>query len=578
MFRKNEEHRQQSFFSGENLLPRKLRQRLKESWAETFYREVFCRIDEEPFALLYSDKASRPNVPVNVLVGIEIVKSGFGWSDQELYEQVCFNLQVRHALGLDDLRTEVFDLRTLYNFRKRVREYAESQGVNLFQKVFEEVTDEQLEAIALKTGWQRMDSTQVLSNLAKMSRLELIVSVVQKLYGQLDEEDQAQWQERLAPYLEGRPHQVCYPIRGDAVESHLERLGQILAELAEELRAKAPESEGAALAQRVLTEQYELQDDGTVLPRPPEAVSAESLQSPHDPEATYRVKGGTTYRGGYVVNVSETCEPENSVQLLTDLQVAPNQTDDGELLERSLEGQADRGISVEKVTVDGGYTGPTAEQTCEEHQVDLRATGMRGGRSAPDHLGWEAYTWKMDGDGQPVRVTCTEGQTTDLRPGGGEGRFIARFDRAWCAQCPLFNKRCRVVPRRGGPTFYVRERTIQVALQRQQLCPQDTPIRTVIEATIRSLKHPFPASKLPVRGLIRATMVIYGSALMVNLRRLHGYFTAEQGQQLIQAGASALLSLFSSLLTAIRAYYGRWYRFHLALPPFAHSHHARAVA
>jgi hypothetical protein len=53
---------------------------------------VFCRIDEEIFAPLYSEEASRPNTPVNVLVGLEVLKSGFGWSDEELCEQLGFNL------------------------------------------------------------------------------------------------------------------------------------------------------------------------------------------------------------------------------------------------------------------------------------------------------------------------------------------------------------------------------------------------------------------------------------------------------------------------------------------------------
>jgi hypothetical protein len=30
-----------------------LREKLEASWAETFYQEVFCRIDEEIFADLY---------------------------------------------------------------------------------------------------------------------------------------------------------------------------------------------------------------------------------------------------------------------------------------------------------------------------------------------------------------------------------------------------------------------------------------------------------------------------------------------------------------------------------------------
>ncbi len=69
MFRKNKEHRQQSFFSGEHLLPDKLQDRLLSSWAEIFYQEVFCRLDETIFAPLYSGEASRPNIAVNVLVG-----------------------------------------------------------------------------------------------------------------------------------------------------------------------------------------------------------------------------------------------------------------------------------------------------------------------------------------------------------------------------------------------------------------------------------------------------------------------------------------------------------------------------
>jgi hypothetical protein len=136
MFRQNEEHRQRSFFSGEHLLPDKLRARLRDSWAETFYQELSCRIDETLFALLFSDEASRPNSPVNVLMGAEILKSGFGWSDEELYDQVCFDLQVRHALGLRDLGAEIFVLRTPY-YRQRVREYAQESGVNLIQKVFD---------------------------------------------------------------------------------------------------------------------------------------------------------------------------------------------------------------------------------------------------------------------------------------------------------------------------------------------------------------------------------------------------------------------------------------------------------
>ena len=112
--------------------------------------------------------------------------------------------------------------------------------------------------------------------------------------------------------------------------------------------------------------------------RPGQEVSAESLQSPHDPDATFRIKGGESFRGGYVMNVSETADPENPVQLITDVQVEANHTDDTSLMEQSLDDQAERDIDPEQATTDGGYTGPRGEEACEKHDVELRATRLRG--------------------------------------------------------------------------------------------------------------------------------------------------------------------------------------------------------
>ena len=42
---------------------------LEKSWAKPFSERIFPLIDEESFSCLYSNKASRPNTPVNVCVG-----------------------------------------------------------------------------------------------------------------------------------------------------------------------------------------------------------------------------------------------------------------------------------------------------------------------------------------------------------------------------------------------------------------------------------------------------------------------------------------------------------------------------
>ena len=147
MFCANEEHKQSKMFTAVDQLPQTARKKLEASWASVFYEEFFSRLDEEVFSVLYSEKKSRPNTPANILVGFETLKSGFGWSDEELYNHFLFDLQVRYALGLRDFEEGYFDLRTLYYFRAALVEYERKHEINLIQKASEQITDEQIQRL-----------------------------------------------------------------------------------------------------------------------------------------------------------------------------------------------------------------------------------------------------------------------------------------------------------------------------------------------------------------------------------------------------------------------------------------------
>jgi len=161
------------------------------------------------------------------------------------------------------LGEEVFELRTLYNFRRRVREHMEETGEDLLAAVFQQVTDAQLEAVRAEAEWQRIDLTQVMSNVAQQSRLELIIAAVQQVWEglaeRLSEEERQEWTDRLLPYSEGRPHEVSFEISSEETEAHLRELGGLLARLVKALGEVAPESEAYALAERTLREQYVLE-------------------------------------------------------------------------------------------------------------------------------------------------------------------------------------------------------------------------------------------------------------------------------------------------------------------------------
>lgn len=537
MFRESDTTQQASIFDALWLMPTRMKERLLTSWAHTFRQELFARIPEKLFVPLFSEKESRPNAPINIILGGEILKAGFGWTDEELEEHLEFDLLTRHALGLDEVGQEAPTMRTFYNLRRRVREYAQATGHNLYSDVFASITDKQIAKFGVKTNWQRMDSTQLLSNIALMSRLELVIATLQKGVRALPLVMQKQWQQEQAAYLNKPAQNICYRLKSEATESHLQKVGQLLLTLLAQLEANEAEPALIEVVGRVISDQYQVEPDNVIGLKPVSEMSGNSLQSPHDPEASYRHKHEQGYKG-YVTNLNETCDPDNEVQLITSVQTAPNYVDDGQLLANTLADLADRQVAIDQATVDGGYNGPTSEDACRQHGVELRPTTIRGGQTKEGVFGWDAYTWILDEAGQPIQVSCPQGQPVPLQPGNKQGRYLARFVEAVCADCPFFQNGCRVRPRRRqGPTLNVTLRPIQVAGLRQGMSADNAAIRANTESTIHAFKHPFAGGKLPVCGLTRTHMMACGSALMVNLRRLHAYLHPHQTDEIVQQAA-----------------------------------------
>ena len=59
-------------------------------------------------------------------------------------------------------------------------------------------------------------------------------------------------------------------------------------------------------------------------------------------------------------------------------------------------------------------------------------------------------------------------------------------------------------------------------------------LRAAVEATVRQVKHPFPGSKLPVRGCFRVSCMMVGSAIMTNVRRISRYLDLKTEQEMVQ--------------------------------------------
>jgi hypothetical protein len=557
MFRKNEQHLQMLLFSSINALPEKLQKRLAESWSGTFYHEFFVRIDEEPFAVLYSDEASRPNIPINVLVGLETLKSGFGWSDEEMYDHFCYDVQVRYALGYRDLSEGHFELRTVYNFRQRVTKHMQEAGENLIEAAFEQVTDEQIAVFELKTNNLRMDSTLIASNIRDMSRLQLLVEVLQRTHRMLAEPDQQRYAEEFVPYLKGSSGQYIYHIKGEDSQVHLQQIGELMQQLLAELPDTYADEPAYQVLERVFKEHFVSQESELQV-KAGQELSASSLQSPDDWEATYRQKRGKGHQG-YVSNVTETCDPDNPFQLIVKMQTEPNNTDDAAMLAETLPGLTNR-MDVEQMDTDGGYNSPEVDTVMRENKVVQIQTAIRGRKPAAEKLGLDDFEWETNAEGQPQTVTCPHGQQVEVTPARKEFRYRAAFQTPTCEHCPLLAQ-CPPQTLKCKPENVLgfSQAELDLALRRQRSADARTRqqnLRPAVEATVRAIKHPFGNGKVPVRGQPRVSMVMIGSAAMNNVRQINRYLDRQNKARKGTSGnpQDPCTSLFGSLWLRLTAY------------------------
>jgi hypothetical protein len=568
MFRKNIKHQQPALISAASELPEKQRKRLENSWAGTFYKEFFSRIDEQSFAVLYSEKDSRPNVPVNVLVGLEALKAGFGWSDQELYENYCYDLQVRYALGYDRLGDGDFEIRSLYYFRERLSKYNIENSINLLEKAFEQITDAQIMDLKVRTGMQRMDSTQIASNIVSASRLQLLVESVQRVERILNEADRARLSETFAPYIKDSAGHYTYRVKGkEAQQEHLQKIGQTIHALLQDLKSDYATETAYQVLERIFAENFNLLETGPHAKENTE-ISSACLQSVDDLEATYRTKGSGHYKG-YVANITETCDPENEIQLITKVQVAPNNVDDGQLLAEALPNLKER-TSIETMITDGGYGSEVSDDALQEQEVTLIQTAIRGAQPTPNKFSLSDFNIQQDEKGKPNRITCPQGQTVPVLAGRTTG-WQARFDPELCSKCPFhLDGLCRTQPQKRDPRYLLNFTTHEMRAVKRRLnylAHQDHShnLRSAVEATVRSVKHPFPAGKLPVRGQFRVTCMAISSAATTNVRRIQRYLMAKMKQaeaakgSQSEAGPAAMISFF--------VFSARWLRSRLVFSP-----------
>jgi len=514
MFRKNTSHRQTSLFGIASQLSQAKLKKLQNSKEYDFYRLVFCQIKEEDFAVLYSDTFSRPNAPVNSLVASIILMYHHGWTTEQLFNRIDFDLLTRTALGLDGLDETPFCPATFFNFQNRLLSQFIRTGENLLEWVFDHLTQQQLQTLKVKTNIQRCDSFMAISNIRSYSRTQLLVEMLIRLHRSLTDQDKQRFGDVLADYVKQSSGQYIYKLERSDIPHELEKLGQLYHQLYEALKDSYADIEVFGIFERVYQEHFTVVED-KVKVRPGKELNGSSLQSPDDIDATYRQKNDRHYRG-QSVNVTETANPENDVNLITDVAVCSNDTDDSEILNERIEPVKEKTPDLNELHTDGAYGSEDNDKKLEELEITHVQTAVRG-RKAEVGMEIEEPT-----DGK-FSVRCPHQYVSSQKT---RKRYKACFDVEICKQCPL-SKQCPT-KEQGKQRVYYFDRSDYLRGKRarniESLPPERRKLRPNVEATVKEFTKPLNhKGKLKVRGLFKTMVYAYSMAVSINFSRVWRY-------------------------------------------------------
>lgn len=328
---------------------------LERSWAKIFAEDVFPQIDEERFSVLYSDKASRPNTPINVIVGALVLKELFGISDDEIVDNLMLDPRYQLALHTTSYQEQPLSDKSLSRFRVRCYNYEETYGIDLYHGFVTNLAEASAKMMSIDKRIRRMDSLMVEANIRKLSRMELLYTCISKLVTYLHKNGHDDLIGHMAHYYDPNDfNKVIYHCSDVDVEERFKVLLKDADTLLERCDGSFDEVTEYQLFVRCLSEQTIVENNTRRL-RTKEDKSMDSalMQSPVDPDATFRTKAGKQHRG-YTANVEESVGANGSI--ITDYQFDSNNKSDSEFLKEHLEhiGHQDEETTI---VADGAYSG-----------------------------------------------------------------------------------------------------------------------------------------------------------------------------------------------------------------------------
>lgn len=489
---------------------------LENSWAKAFADDIFPNINEKPFRVLYSDKGSRPNTPVNVIIGALIIKELFGISDDEVVENLMLDFRYQYALHTTSFVEQPLSDKSLSRFRIRCYNYESIHHVDLYHDCIKDLSQSIAGMMKIDGRIRRMDSTLIEANIRSLSRIELLYTCIAKLVKYLDKNHVTFDRERFGHYLDPEDYnRVIYHHRSDDTDKRTLTLLEDADQLMELCNVGSDDVTEYQLFIRCMSEQTVKEDSNRRLRTKEDGdMDSNILQNPSDPDATFRKKAGKSHRG-YVANIEESVGINGSI--VTDYQFNKNNVSDASMLRdhvENLEPQPEKVL----MTVDGAYASEENRKLAEDKNIELVPTNLKG--KDPDPF---LADFELTEDGTQV-LKCPAGHAP--KSGNYDKKMEQcniSFDRNQCTGCPYQNQCKPKIFKRVAKKTISRKSVLRARYVKYRGTEQFrliTRLRNGIETIPSILKNRYAVNRIPVHGLLRKRFFFGSKIGALNFRKL----------------------------------------------------------
>lgn len=536
MFRKTSP--QLSFFEPTRMMPGILPE---DDWSYIFRTKIWPLIDEDKFRHHYQEQGGAPNISIKLKVSLLIFMAQETLTWREVEFMFARRLDWMNATFTPFGKASI-DHTTIFKFFQKL------QTDDVAYELFADLTKAFIKECDISTKKQRVDSFFMLGWLAILSRYGLFKETIRSflqalrkhkpgLYDGIKDDlsidylrDNFDLTEKDKKKAKGRIKEMAKDLfnlkrsfENHNQVKHYETFKTLVTVF--EQQCKVTDKNGGNSDQNELPIEIEIRE---------KPQGNKIISTPHNTDASYTRKRNKAVVGhkGFL---TETCDPENEVQFITDVNLESATHADSNEICAIGERLEDNGFKPEQLNADAGFVNGTTILNFEEKEVDLEGPSSGRSQSLEDFaqedrpLDIADFEVTIQEDSKEITVvTCPQGhQPLDQKRSEKTGKILVHFDSVSCSSC-LSDQRCPVKIGTRVATLNITEEQYAGALRHHKYMGsseyrKECAIRAGAESLVNEVANRHGGRKSRHRNYEGSKLQLFFASISCNVKRYIRY-------------------------------------------------------